>query len=438
MILDQAEEYFTYHGDSGGFEGALAELVNRPLRVNVLLSLREDTLARLDRLKGRIPNLFGNVLRLDRLDRAAGRAAIVRPLERWGELEGEEVVAEDVLVERVLDGVGAGRIELGPGGLGAVEQNGSPRGIEAPYLQLVMQRLWDVERGAGSSTLRAETLDALGGAGQIVADHLERAIDALTPEQREIAARLFDHLVTPSGTKIAHEASDLAEFAGSARGGDPAGRRRRSRTTASCAPTRAGAGRSSTTSSPAPCSGGRAGTTPSRPSPAHGRSRGVAIGVSACSRSARSSGSRSPRRSRSSRWRSGATPASRRESRGAVSSPRARCRSIDTDPELGLALALEAARIDPNPRAEDALRQTLADLARARDHRRRASARVARARPRRITGAGGRSGRSRPDDRPRVGAGALGASRRRGRCGVRARRANRRHRLAALAGASRC
>ncbi len=214
VILDQAEEYFTYHGDADDFERALAELVNRPLRVNVLLALREDTLARLDRLKGRIPNLFGNVLRLARLDRAAARAAIVRPLERWGELEGEEVVAEDVLVERVLDGVGTGRIELGPGGLGAVEQNGSARGIEAPYLQLVMQRLWDVERGVGSPTLRAETLDALGGAGQIVADHLERAIEALTPDQRETAARLFDHLVTPSGTKIAHEASDLAEFAG--------------------------------------------------------------------------------------------------------------------------------------------------------------------------------------------------------------------------------
>ena len=181
--------------------------------MNVLLSLREDTLARLDRLKGRIPNLFGNVLRLDRLDRAAGRAAIVRPLERWRELEGEEVVAEDALVERVLDGVREGRIELGQVGLGAVEQNGSARGIEAPYLQLVMQRLWDVERGAGSTTLRAETLDALGGAGQVVADHLERAVDALTPAHQEIAARLFDHLVTPSGMKIAHEASDLAQFA---------------------------------------------------------------------------------------------------------------------------------------------------------------------------------------------------------------------------------
>jgi WD40 repeat protein len=216
LILDQAEEYFTYHGDEGAFEASLAELVNRPQRVNVLLSLREDTLARLDRLKARIPYLFGNVLRLDRLDRNAGRAAIVGPLERWTELENEHVAAEEALVERVLDGVGTGRIELGPGGIGGAERNGTPRGIEAPYLQLVMQRLWDVERAAGSTTLRAETLETLGGAGQIVADHLERAIDALTPSQRAIAARLFEHLVTPSGTKIAHEAGDLAKFAGAA------------------------------------------------------------------------------------------------------------------------------------------------------------------------------------------------------------------------------
>ena len=218
LILDQAEEYFTYHDAAGGFEAGLATIVNRPLRVNVLLSLREDTLARLDRLKGDIPSLFANVLRLDRLDRAAGRAAIVRPLERWSELEGEQVVAEDALVERVLDGVGAGRIELGPGGLGLAEGNGGGRGIEAPYLQLVMQRMWDVERASGSSMLRASTLEELGGAGQVVADHLERAIEALSPAQRAIAARLFDHLVTPSGTKIAHEASDLAEFAGASPG----------------------------------------------------------------------------------------------------------------------------------------------------------------------------------------------------------------------------
>ena len=114
LILDQAEEYFTYHGDDDVFDAALAALVDGPLRVNLLLSLREDTLAALDRLKGSIPNLFGNVLRLDRLDRASGRAAIVKPLERWTELEGDAVTIEEELVADVLDGVGTGRIELGP------------------------------------------------------------------------------------------------------------------------------------------------------------------------------------------------------------------------------------------------------------------------------------------------------------------------------------
>ena len=214
LILDQAEEYFTYHHTAGAFEASLAAIVNRPLRVNVLLSLREDTLARLDRLKSAIPNLFGNVLRLDRLDRVAGRAAIVRPLERWSELEGDEVAVESRVVEQVLDGVATGRIELGPGGQGTTGGNGEARGIEAPYLQLVMQRLWTVERETGSRILRKETLDKLGGAGQIVADHLELAVAALSPDEQEIAARLFDHLVTPSGTKISHHVSDLAQFAG--------------------------------------------------------------------------------------------------------------------------------------------------------------------------------------------------------------------------------
>jgi WD40 repeat protein len=213
VVLDQAEEYFTYHTGDDGFDTALAALVDGPLRVNVLLSLREDTLASLDRLKAAIPSLFGNVLRLERLDRASGRAAIVRPLERWSDLEGEPVTIEEGLVDAVLDGVGEGQIDLGPAGQGAPGGNGRGPGVEAPYLQLVMQRLWDVERSRGSATLRAETLAGLGGAGQIVADHLERAIEALTPAQRDIASRLFEHLVTPSGTKIAHETSDLAEFA---------------------------------------------------------------------------------------------------------------------------------------------------------------------------------------------------------------------------------
>jgi WD40 repeat protein len=49
-----------------------------------------------------------------------------------------------------------------------------------------------------------------------VRDHVEHALTGLSLGEKDVAARLFDHLVTPSGTKIAHEASDLAEYAGTA------------------------------------------------------------------------------------------------------------------------------------------------------------------------------------------------------------------------------
>ncbi len=183
-----------------------------PLRINVLVSLREDSLAKLDRFTGRIPGLFANTLRLDRLDRQAATAAIVGPIDRYAELTGDAVSIEPKLVERVLDEVGAGQIEPALGGLGSVESGEDGARIEAPYLQLVMQRLWEEERASGSDVLRIETLDRLGGAQQIVEEHLEGAMAELTAGQKDVAARLFNHLVTPSGTKIAHEASDLADF----------------------------------------------------------------------------------------------------------------------------------------------------------------------------------------------------------------------------------
>ena len=216
LVLDQAEEYFLYHADDAGpgsFAETLPGVLAVPLRVNVLFSLREDSLAKLDRFTGRIPGLFANTLRLDRLDRAAARAAIVRPLERYGELAGETVTAEPKLVERILDEVGAGQIESALGGLGAVEgAAGKLGGVEAPYLQLVLQRLWDEERAYGSAVLRMETLERLGGAQHIVEEHLQGALDDLSAEQKDVAGQLFNHLVTPSGTKIAHEVTDLADF----------------------------------------------------------------------------------------------------------------------------------------------------------------------------------------------------------------------------------
>ena len=152
LILDQAEEYFLYHSEDSGFAEELPELVTRPgLRVRVLLSLREDALAKLDSFKGRIPNLFANYLRLDHLDRRAAREAIVKPIERYNELAGESIEIEPALVEAVLEQTAAGKVDLGEAGVGAARDESDEGRIEAPYLQLVMERLWEEERSAGSS-----------------------------------------------------------------------------------------------------------------------------------------------------------------------------------------------------------------------------------------------------------------------------------------------
>jgi CHASE2 domain-containing sensor protein len=222
IILDQFEEYFLYHGHEEGREAfafQFAEAVNRPgLPASFLLSIREDAFARLDRFKTLVPTLLDNYLRVRHLDERAAREAIERPLETWNEsvAEGERVEADSALVDAVIREVRAGAAS-DRAGHGIVEANGRAAGeerIEAPYLQLVLTRLWDEEMRQGSHRLRSETLANLGGAKDIVQKHLDDAMSALPAEDREIAAAVFHYLVTPEGTKIAQSAQALAVYSG--------------------------------------------------------------------------------------------------------------------------------------------------------------------------------------------------------------------------------
>jgi WD40 repeat protein len=77
----------------------------------------------------------------------------------------------------------------------------------------VMSRLWEVETRRGSRALRLQTLRELGGAARIVEDHLEHAMAELSAREKDVAAAMYMFLVTPSGTKIAHDVRDLAGYA---------------------------------------------------------------------------------------------------------------------------------------------------------------------------------------------------------------------------------
>ncbi len=221
LILDQFEEYFLYHGreeGAGSFAEEFPTIVNREgLRVNVVVSIREDALARLDRFKGRIPNLFRNFLRIDALDRTAAERAIAGPIEQYNRLFREQrkpLQLEPALVAAVIEQIRSDRAVLGSLTAGAPLPQDAAGGlrVQTPYLQLVMSRIWEEERQRGSECLRAETLRRLGGAEQIIRSHLEMAVATLSGSERDAAVRVFHHLVTPSGTKIAHTAADLAAY----------------------------------------------------------------------------------------------------------------------------------------------------------------------------------------------------------------------------------
>ncbi|HYN06971.1 MAG TPA: hypothetical protein VES67_06250 [Vicinamibacterales bacterium] len=224
IILDQFEEYFLYHSavdGPGTFAVEFPRVVNRPdLRVSFLVSMREDSIAKLDFFKGRIPNLFDNYLRIDHLERSQARDAIVRPVEQFNRrlpAGTAPMKIDPALVDLVLNQVTRGRVAIAGTGKGRLGMGGDGRAqderVETPYLQLVLTRLWQEETAAGSRELRGATLERLGGAGHIVATHLDAALGALTDEERTAAAAIFQYLVTPSGTKIALGIDDLAQYA---------------------------------------------------------------------------------------------------------------------------------------------------------------------------------------------------------------------------------
>ena len=220
VVLDQFEEYFMYHPNEDGpgtLAGELPELLDDlDLRVNFLLGMREDALFRLDRFKGRIPDLFGNYLRLDYLERDAARVAINKPVDHYNATvrAGPPPVEVDAeVVEAVLDGVRAGRLAL-HGSAEPSSDGAAGTRVETPYLQLVMRQLWAVGTAGGAHQVTLRTLDSLGGAAAIVSNHLGQAMGQLSEADQAIAADVFRYLVTPSRTKIAHAAEDLAGFSG--------------------------------------------------------------------------------------------------------------------------------------------------------------------------------------------------------------------------------
>ena len=196
LVLDQAEEYFLYHaGDRRAFAERCPLSLHAPLRVNVLSRCART----------RSPSSIGSgpdprPLREHAAARPprpqAGRAAILGPVERYNELAGDPVEIEPGLVEAVLDQVRrTDRCRLG--GVGAARRADRPgRGSRRRTSNSCCS---GSGRGAGrgSACCASRRSRARRSPARSSRSISSARMAALSAESRDVAARIFDHLVTP-------------------------------------------------------------------------------------------------------------------------------------------------------------------------------------------------------------------------------------------------
>lgn len=236
FIFDQFEEYIYYHPlESGGsqFDAALASAINdRHISASFLLSLREDGLGKLDRLRGRIPDLLGNIVRLEHLDRDGAQRAIEKPLEVFNEGKPLTVEAAPELKETLLEQVNADRLETDESeeknGVDLRRADGGAR-YKAVALQAVLTRLWDADVGpllekeettTGVVQLKLETLCTLAKNKKepdetevhcLVRTYFDEKLKLIDHDEAEAATEILRGLVRGGGHKRARTVPSLAK-----------------------------------------------------------------------------------------------------------------------------------------------------------------------------------------------------------------------------------
>ncbi|HTR53942.1 MAG TPA: protein kinase, partial [Kofleriaceae bacterium] len=196
LVIDQFEELFTLGAPAEQqllyVRALLAAAADPDDRARVLITLRDDFLARAMQLPALRERLTSSLFFLGTPDRTELVRILTEPLARAGyEFEDRS------LPEQMVDAVATT-----PGAL--------------PLLSFTAQQLWDLrDRQFRQLTRRAH--DALGGVAGALAQHAERTLAAMSAHEQQLARVGLGHLVTADGTRAVlsrHELQQLMNDAG--------------------------------------------------------------------------------------------------------------------------------------------------------------------------------------------------------------------------------
>ncbi|MFE0463675.1 hypothetical protein ACFW1A_30930 [Kitasatospora sp. NPDC058965] len=195
LILDQFEEALRYRLELETVWTQLRAFGTRSGRTaRLVLGIREDHLAGIDRLLRGLPMLIENALHLGHMTQEALRQAFEGPPATLT----PPFTVEDGLFEELMSDLRRpypGRPEADP---------------EPGYFQVVCRRLWELDRSNPDRRLTSAGYRTAGRAADVLSRCLQAKLeDALQLDHRRVFYAVVRYLVTPTGSKIPLTVDDL-------------------------------------------------------------------------------------------------------------------------------------------------------------------------------------------------------------------------------------
>lgn len=190
LLLDQFEEYHVRLGAPmrRAFLDQLAEAIQSARDdVHFLIAVREDFLGSLFELSQQAPDLYRNLYKLGRLDKAAAEGAVIKPAARF-EKHFDSDLPEAIIEDLYLDGV-----------------------LPAE-LQIVCDRLY-AGLSRNQRLISLKLYEQLGGAHAIIADCIDHALAQIPRRDRQLARAILRQLITAHETRATLTVEHIASAA---------------------------------------------------------------------------------------------------------------------------------------------------------------------------------------------------------------------------------